>query len=544
MRATALVLSLFPSVVMADIIPLTSDVSDVTLYPQGATIVRRVPYVMPAGGHELILTDLPRSTDLSRVRVEMTGARMGAITGRSDYVLPRDASVSEEIEAAKAEVERLSALLRKGEADVLMIRLEIEAADARVSFLRGLGEGEKTAGMDAGALRDLAVMIGEESLAARQASFDAKFRADEAERSLRGAREALATAEQVLAALQTEDEGTVQLSIAASSESAAEGVITISYTHYDAGWMPTYDMRLNKQEGRLAIERGAMIRQGTGEDWADVDLTLSTVRPSEQIEPNQVFGWQRGVMEPPVAMPRQSKQIELNSLARMEEDAAGEPMVVAEAAVATPSYDGLAVTYDYPEPVSVANRADSLRITLGTVETDAEVLAFAAPLYDATGFMMAGITNDTGELILPTPYMNLYLDGRFMGQSSLNEVVPAGAEADIPFGAIDGLRLMRSVTRNEGDRGMISRSTELSEEVVLEVENLTGQSWPVKLFDRVPYSEQEELAIDWQASPRPSEQNYDNRQGVLAWAFELGAGSKQSVTLKYQLEWPEGKVLR
>ena len=441
MRATALVLSLFPSVVMADIIPLTSDVSDVTLYPQGATIVRRVPYVMPAGGHELILTDLPRSTDLSRVRVEMTGARMGAITGRSDYVLPRDASVSEEIEAAKAE------------ADVLMIRLESEAADARVSFLRGLGEGEKTAGMDAGALRDLAVMIGEESLAARQASFDAKFRADEAERSLRGAREALATAEQVLAALQTEDEGTVQLSIAASSESAAEGVITISYTHYDAGWMPTYDMRLNKQEGRLAIERGAMIRQGTGEDWADVNLTLSTVRPSEQIEPNQVFGWQRGVMEPPVAMPRQSKQIELNSLARMEEDAAGEPMVVAEAAVATPSYDGLAVTYDYPEPVSVANRADSLRITLGTVETDAEVLAFAAPLYDATGFMMAGITNDTGELILPTPYMNLYLDGRFMGQSSLNEVVPAGAEADIPFGAIDGLRLMRSVTRNEGIAG-------------------------------------------------------------------------------------------
>ena len=82
---------------------------------------------------------------------------------------------------------------------------------------------------------------------------------------------------------------------------------------------------------------------------------------------------------------------------------------------------------------------------------------------------------------------------------------------------------------------MISRSTELSEEVVLEVENLTGQSWPAKLFDRVPYSEQEELAIDWQASPRPSEQNYDNRQGVLAWAFELGAGSKQSVTLKYQL---------
>lgn len=545
MRATVLVLSLFPSVVVADIIPLTSDVSAVTLYPQGATIVRQVPYVMPAGSHELILTDLPRSTDLSQVRVEMSGATMGAITGRSDYVPPRDASVSGEIEAAKAEVERLEGVLRTGEGEVLMIRLESEAAEARVVFLRGLGEGEKTAGMDAGALRDLAVMIGEETLAARQASFEAKFRADETERALSDTREDLAKAQQALAALQTEDEGNVQLSIAASSDSAAEGLITVSYMHYDAGWMPTYDMRLDKQEGRLAIERGAMIRQGTGEDWADVRLTLSTVRPSAQIEPNEVYGWQRGVMDPPVAMPRQNKQIEMSSLSRTQEGApAPEAMVVADAAVAAPSYDGLAVTYEYPERVNVANRADSLRITLGAVETKAKVLAWAAPLYDATGFMMANITNDTGELILPTPFMNLYLDGRFMGRSSLNEVIPAGAEADIPFGAIDGLRLTRTVTRNEGDRGMISRSTELSEEVVIEVENLTGQGWPVKLFDRVPYSEQEELAIDWQASPRPGEQDFDDRQGVLVWELDLAAGAKQAVKLTYQLEWPEGKVLQ
>ncbi|MCV2893842.1 DUF4139 domain-containing protein [Lentibacter sp. XHP0401] len=546
MRATVLILSLFPSVLVADIIPLTSDVSAVTLYPQGATIVREVPYSMPAGSHELILTDLPRSTDLSQVRVGMTGATMGAITGRSDYVPPRDAAESAEIEAAKAEVERLEGLLREGEEEVLMIRLESEAAEARVNFLRGLGEGEETTGMDAAGLRDLAAMIGDETLAARQLSFEAKFRADEAERALKDTRDELAKAEQALAALQTEDEGTVQLSIAATSGGAAEGVITVSYTHYDAGWIPTYDMRLDKQAGRLGIERGAMIRQGTGEDWTGVALTLSTVRPSEQIEPNEVYAWQRGVMDPPQAMPRQSKQLEMDSLSRadMVGAAAPEPMIVAEEAVAAPSYDGLAVTYDYPEPVNVANRADSLRITLGTVETDAEVLAWAAPLYDATGFMMAHISNDTGELILPTPFMNLYLDGRFMGRSSLGKVIPAGAEADIAFGAIDGLRLTRNVTRNEGDRGMISRSTELSEDVAIEVENLTGQAWPVKLFDRVPYSEQEELAIDWQASPRPSEENYEERQGVLVWDLDVGAGAKQAVTLKYQLEWPEGKVLQ
>ncbi|WP_438990816.1 DUF4139 domain-containing protein [Lentibacter sp.] len=544
MRSFALVLWLFPSVCGADIIALSSEVTAVRLYPQGASIVREVPYQMPAGQHELVLTGLPRSTDLSQVGVELTGARLGAVTGRSDYVPPRDAVVDQEIQAAKAEVERLEGVLRRGEAEVSRIGLESEAAQARVAFLRGLGAGAPAAGLDVAALRDLAVMIGEEILAARQSGFEAELRAEAAERALSETRAALAKALQALAALQTEEvAGGVQLSLMASSAAATEGVVTLSYTHYDAGWVPTYDMRLDQGAGRLVIERGAMIRQNTGEDWADVRLTLSTVRPSGQIEPSEVFGWQRGVIDPPQAMPRQSKHLEMDSLSRLGAVAEA-PMRVADEAVALAAYDGLAVSYDYPEAVSVANRADSLRITLGKEETEAEVRAWAAPLYDATGFLMAHIRNDTGALILPTPFMNLYLDGRFMGQSRLSAVIPAGAEADIAFGAIDGLRLTRSVTRNAGDRGMISRSSALSEEVVIEVENLTGQDWPVTLFDRVPYSEQEELVIAWQARPRPRETDYEARQGVLVWDLELLAGAKQAVTLEVGLEWPEGKVLQ
>lgn len=544
MRVTVVVLSLFPSVLVADIIPLSSDVSAVTLYPQGATIVREVPFSMAAGAHELVLTDLPRSTDLSQVRVALTGATLGAVTGRADYVAPQDRAAGAEIEAAKSEVERLEAALRKGTGEVSLIRLESEAAEARVAFLHALGTGDNTSGMDAAELRALAAMIGEETLAARKLSFEAEFRAGEADLALEELRAELARARQVLAALQTEDEGAVQLSIAASAEAATEGVITLSYTHYDAGWVPTYDMRLNKAEGRLAIERGAMIRQGTGEDWSDVALTLSTVRPSAQIAPNEVFGWQRGLIDPAVPLPRQSRQVEMSSLAREGVMVADVPMMAPEAAEAVPSYDGLTVSYSYPAPVSLANRAESLRITLGTVETEAEVTARAAPLYDGTGFLMAQISNDTGEVILPTAHMRLYLDGRYMGQNRLQAVIPAGAEADIAFGAIDGLRLTRSVSRNEGERGMINRSTELSEEVRIEVENLTGQDWPVRLFDRVPYSEQEELEIRWSASPRPSIEGYDDREGVLMWEFDLKAGATQAVTLGYELEWPDGKLLR
>ncbi len=546
MRLTPLVLSLFPVVALADTFPLESDVTAATLYPGGATIVREVPFSIPAGKHELLLTDLPRSTPLELVRVELSAGKLGSVTGRRDFVPPRDAAKSSAIKDAEAEVERIEAALRVAEKDVLLIRVEIDGANARVEFLKQLGQGETTAEKDASELRALAAMVGEETLAARKAAHEAHFKAGEADRGLKDLREELDKAHRALAALQTGKTDYAMLSVAASADEPTEGVMRVSYLVGDAEWHPIYDMRLDKAAGRLTVERGAFVVQQTGEDWTDVKLTMSTVRPSQQVEPREVNAWQRRVIDPPVARPRAAKQVELGSLSRMVAEEADAPMVfVEESAAAMVSYDGLAVTYDYPERVSIANQADEVRLTLGSVETEADVLAFAAPLYDETGFLMASITNDMGELILPSMQVSLYLDGRFVGHTALDEVIPVGGEADIPFGAIDGLRLKRTVkSRNEGDRGMISRSTELSEEVTIELENLTGETWPVRVFDRVPYSEQEELEISWSASPRPSEEDHDGKRGVLTWEFDMKPGAKQSVTLKHELEWPEGKVLR
>ncbi len=544
MRFTILLLPFLPTALLAGTFELESDVTSATLYPQGATIVREVPFEIPAGQHELVVADLPRSVPLENVRVSLEGAVLGAVTTRGDFVPPRDAETSAEIAAAEAEVERLEGELREAEGDIAVTRLEIDAAKARIAFLETLGRGE-VEGQDAAALRELARMIGEETLEARRSALRARQEAEAADRALEDLREELDKARRALAALKTEDSEYALLSVAASADAPAQGVMRISYLFEKAGWQPTYDMRLDKKGGALEIARGALVAQDTGENWEDVRLTLSTVRPSDQIEPRQVYAWQRRVIDPPKPMPRASVQYEADSLSgqRAQEAPLMEP-AIAKGAEAIPSYDGLAVSYDYPEPVTIANAADALRITLGEVQTEAQVRAFAAPLHDETGFMMASITNDMGELILPSAHVNLYVDGRFVGPSRLGEVIPAGGEADIAFGAIDGLRLTREVTRNEGDRGMISRSTELSEAVSLEVENLTGESWQVKLFDRVPYSEQEALEIDWRATPRPNEEDVDGRQGVLAWEFALGAGETREISLSYELEWPEGKVLR
>jgi uncharacterized protein (TIGR02231 family) len=540
MRALALGLALIPLPLWADDIPLKSDVTAVTLYPQGATVTRVVPFEMPAGEHRLVLSDLPRSTPLESVRVSVEGAAMGGVTARSDFVPPRDPEKGAALEAAEAEVERLEAALRDAEAGVRAIRLEAEAARARTAFLERLGEGEGLAALDVAALRALVGMIGDETLAALRAAFDADQRAAAAERDLTDLRESLDKARQALAALVPEDEARALLAVDVAADAAATGTLTLRYPVQDAGWIPVYDLRLDRAAGTLSIERGAFVTQSTGENWAGVAVSLSSVRPSEQNEPSELPALLRRIGDPEDLYPKAARTVaEDFAGAAMAEAPEPAPVIEAEARL-----DGLSVTYAYPAPVDIATGADRVRLRLGTVSTGADITARAVPLWDRTAFLMAGISNDTGEPILPTGEAMFYLDGRFVGRRWL-DLVPAGGEADLSFGPIEGLRLDRIVLdRNEGDRGVIRKSNEERETVRLEVTNLTGEAWPVRLIDRVPYSEQEDLTISWQADPAPDETDLDGRRGVMAWHFDLPAGETRRVELSQRLSWPEGKVLR
>lgn len=537
MRFLVLPLLILASPVLADEIALSSRVSAVTLYPQGATVTREVPFTAPAGAHDLILADLPKGTPLASARVTVEGARMGGITTRADFVPPRDMSERPELQAARAEVARLEEALRRARADVEDIRLQAEAARARAAFLDRIGNGDGVASLGVEELRALAGMIGTEALAARQDAAEATRRGDAAERGLKDQVEALEAARQAVEALIPEDPLRAMLSVAVTADTEIDGRLIVTYTIPDAGWQPLYDLRLARETGTLRIERGAFVHQSTGENWREVALSLSTRRPSGQSEPGQIHPWIPRIGDPDEVRPM---IVEEGMTARQPQAA----LMADSAIVASPRFDGISVSYDYPSPVDVATGADRVRLMLGPVDTQAEIVAKAVPMVDDTAFVSARFTNDTRELLLPTPEARFFLDGAYVGQRNI-DLIAAGAEAEMGFGPIEGLRLSRRVRdRGEGQQGIIRQSSRLSESVAIEVENLTEEAWPLRMIDRVPVSEQDALDISWQADPAPTERDIDGDRGILAWEFDLPAGDMRTIRLDTELTWPEDKVLR
>lgn len=537
MRGLMCFVCLLPGAALADTVLATSEVTAVTIYPQGAQVVREVVFDAPAGTHEVLITDLPLDTEAEAMRLSSVDVGLGAFALRTDRLPPRGAVETPAMLAAKAEVKAADAALRQARAKVAGIAAEVEAQDAQIKFLTGVKMNDATATVEA--LSSVAQMIGTQVLAARKAALAAEEGLALAQEAVATAEEKVTAAEDALAALSQRDEDYAALSVAVTTTGGTGHLVVSSYV-YDASWAPVYDMTLDRKAGQVAVARGVLVSQASGEDWAGVDLTLSTAQPDEKAAPTELYPEFRQVVEPDPVM-RESKAADM----AMEAPTMAAPVVAAAigGTVASMGYQGDTVVYHYPAAVDVATGVENLRLALDSLTLPATVQARAVPRYDSTAFVLAEVTNAGPDILLPGQAY-LYRDGALVGGTMLEALAP-GDTAELGFGAIEGIRLTRDMPlRAEGDRGVFTSSTQIEEKAVLQVKNLTGEGWPVRVLDLVPYSEQEELEITYKADPAVTEADVDGKRGILAWDFDLGAGETKEISLTSVLSWPEGKVLQ
>ncbi|WP_377510536.1 DUF4139 domain-containing protein [Octadecabacter sp. R77987] len=542
--ASSLVALIAATPALADRFEAPADITAVTIYPEGASVTRQVIVDVPAGTHEVVVPGLPENTYADALRVTPSdGVRIGAVslaTGRQPVT---DDTPSAEVETAKAEVERLEQVLRDHDTKISMIRLRVAAAEEQVAFLRGLGNQDGLAAASPDDIRALAQLVGSEVLAAQQSALEAEVEAQAALRARADDAELLDKARQALAALTAPvDQGAV-LTLTVQTETDGPVTLDISTIVSEAMWRPTYDLRLTRGDTpTLEIDRNVLVTQYSGEDWDGVALTLSTARPGEQSAAGEVYGIPRRIISE-VELDR-ARGADVSALGGMAEPAMEmAPVVVMEERGMTANFQGANVTYTYSGSVTIRDGVDDLRLTLDTQTVTPEIWAAAAPLGDDSAYMVAEMTNTTGEVILPGQAL-LIADGSLVGFTDL-PLVAAGDDTKIGFGVIDGIRLTRIVpNRTEGDIGVISRSNQQTETAVITVENLTGETWPIRLRDRTYYSDQDDLVVDYTASLPVTVEAPEGRRGVLEWQFDLGAGEEQEITLESSLTWPTGYVLQ
>lgn len=536
--AAALCVAAAPA--LADRIEVEPRTDHVTVFPQGASIRWNVDLAAaPAGTHQLVLPGLPAGIDPSSLRIEAEGARVGSVSLQTGRPEPGSADEPAAVTEARARLREAQAALVDFDHGIALKRAESDGWRERAAMIRDLMRGDARVEADqlqasvdqAGGM--IADYLARAAEALREAELLETGRED-IQRDIRRAEEALA------AVLNDYARETLLVVVEKSDDDAS-----LSLTGFTdaASWAPDYDLRLDREAGRIEVERGLVVTQSSGIDWQDVTLTLSTARPSGQVAPTEVPVWMPSIFDPAKrsggAAPdtpqrRIAPQMAYESMAA---DAAAP--VVANAQLAS---IGMTVAYDYPAPVTIRDGADAMRLKLDQKLLEAEVFAQAAPRFDDVAYVVAETENTLGEPILPGQ-ATLWLDGAMVGQAALALTAP-GDDLELGFGPIDGITAeLRIPDESRGERGLIRRSNAQEMTELLILRNLTGSEWPLRVVDRVPVSRQDDLKIDWSADPRPTETDPDGRRGVLYWQDPLPDGETREITLTTRMQWPEGMEL-
>ena len=345
---------------------------------------------------------------------------------------------------------------------------------------------------------------------------------------------ALRVAEERLALLGSQQRASYQLSLEASPTVASR--LTVSYRVNQAGWAPRYRLRLDTQAGILETVLLAEIRQGTGQDWSNVALSVRTDAVSHQTQ------------APRITSRTVSPAADRGSAAFREATAGLEmsqaDSMAAPAARATAELTGLSLNYELDEAATIPGDNAPTTVVLDRWSRPAAVRHVASPRQNPAAFVEAWVSPRQDQAIPPGP-ARLYRDGGYVGSHRLPHALEADGREHIGFGPDPQVRVrFRQTPITDADAGVFSSDRVQGQRLSYEVTNGHGKPIMLRLIDALPYATHDEIEIETVFDgPVPDPVDAENAPGIVAWDADLAAGESFAPAVDVAIRSPEDMTL-
>ncbi len=139
--------------------------------------------------------------------------------------------------------------------------------------------------------------------------------------------------------------------------------------------------------------------------------------------------------------------------------------------------------------------------------------------------------------------IQLYRDGNYVGATSWNPQTSAALV--LPFGrdSLVRVKVDRAKDRN-GSGGIIGQRNERE---VSDLYTLTSHhKTPVELLvlESSPVSTNDQIKVEAKFDPKPTDENWEERQGVVAWARSIAPNQTLKFSVGYAISYPrDGAVV-
>jgi uncharacterized protein (TIGR02231 family) len=530
-----------PTIALADI-ELPSRIDRVTVFPDAAIVTRVAPLAIQGGASTVVLRGLPAAIDPASIRVEGEGASVFTIAGIDVRTTPGDArpvidaELEDKLRGLREQREGTQGRIAAIEGKKAVIERYAQASPEKLSNeAKPLEVAQWATAWNA--IGDGLAQANDElrTLRARVNDLDSQIAA--LERARPQPTRPGAPKRDVLVALE--------------ANAPVAGELRISYRVAGAGWTALYDARLEtgarETKPSLEIVRRAQVAQRTGEDWEDVQLSVSTVRvnrgtaapdlPPLQVSFPEAALAAQDAMRRAAPAPHQGVASEARRLFG-EEFADSQPAKEQQAVLQSAAFQA---TFHVPGRVRVPQDGASKNFVLSQRAVAPTLSIRAAPVVDETAYLQTSFVNEDEAALLPGE-VALHRDGAYVGRARLKLVAP-GDTVELGFGADDKVKITRvPLHRRESEPSWIGQTKSDVSEFKTTVKNLHGGPMRITVIDRVPFSENAALTVEvLRDITPPTERQSENKRGVMAWSSDYGPGEQKEIRFGYRIQWPADK---
>ncbi len=536
---------------LADEIIAKSNIEAVTVYPGSAKVTRVSKLVLNAGMNEVVIENLPLNLNEASLRV--SGKSQADVSLGSIELFKN---------IKKNVVQQQEKELRQKITDIQLqqtrIRDDISRNKTQIQFIRQMVLGSNNSQKkehegNNGSYSNLPLEKWKQAwdtLDSATAEVQEKIR--QSEIALKDKETILDKLNRELQQVATNQKASKSARLQIESNTKAELTLNLTYQINGARWEPIYDADLNTETGNITLKTLAQISQRTGEDWADVDVTLSTLRPSASSQLPELYTWALDFMPEVMPVSKMNDSLLMGSSYEADKEMAAVAAAPKRAPVRKKAMQqqqsrllstDFSAEYKVPETISLGSGSNKRRFALTSQKLKSKINLASVPRMDPRVMILA-TTQYQDETPLLAGSMSLYRNGSFVGNTFLSQK-QSGEEIKLSFGEDDKVKIkfLPDPDQKRKDGLLFGKKKVVERHYKVTVRSNHDKAYPLILQDVLPVSSDEALKIKI-LGDLPTKTDVDDKKGVSRWSINLLPKKSVSIKYGYSVSYPEDRVVR
>lgn len=347
--------------------------------------------------------------------------------------------------------------------------------------------------------------------------------------------------------------------------------IKLIYNVYGCSWRPSYDIRVIKQDNSVELAYYGQVINGSGEDWNETQLYLSTAKPSRAGDlpslPKQAVKFMehrpkmktRNLLQTSRMFQRDEMMesvcdMDFSYMAEEEAELEESPELtanlkeLAQADTSEAQERGGSATFKLTRLCTIKNDGKPHKQNISTVPLEPTFSYVLSPQVSESCFLRCTTRNESKFVFVPGP-MSVFFNGSYVTTTDMS-LVNKRQEFSVYLGQEDSIKMtitpQSAKKQNKKKNLLASRLNKEMFSRIIRIENTRNEEVDIIVYEQVPLTRDNKIKVEI-ISPKLTEKITKNMKETYKLNVmnhveakkRVKSGKTWELTFSYSVEWPD-----